>query len=321
MDKAIAEQLEVFGSYIRERSLRMTRQRELVVVTFLESDGHLSTDELHELVKKKNGSIGYATVFRTLKALTECGLARETDLADGIARYEHFYKRPRHHHIQCVHCHRTIEFFSPELEQLQERIVSQYRFEPLRDRFQVFGVCEECQAREDGPSAPPDAIDSELVFARDALKIAMETERRGVAFYTAAAEKVSHPSTRETFLEMLEDEKGHMAGLEKEWVRLSAGRKELLDAPVFLHFDYDALQKIFPSREEIERKLSSDMSEEEALRLAMEMELEAFHFFRDYAEKFNDTKGRDIFLKFAAEEEEHYTTIRAALRRLQSATR
>ena len=37
----------------------------------------------------------------------------------------------------------------------------------------------------------------------------------------------------------------------------------MLEAPVFLHFDYDALTKIFPSREEIERKLRSDMTEEE----------------------------------------------------------
>ena len=41
----------------------------------------------------------------------------------------------------------------------------------------------------------------------------------------------------------------------------------------------------------------------------MEMEREAYNFFNGYAEKFNDTKGRDIFLKFAEEEQEHYETI------------
>ena len=180
MDDPIAEQLEVFACYIRDRSLRMTRQRELVVRTFLESDGHLSTDELHELVRRRNRRVGYATVFRTLKALTDCGLARETDLADGVTRLRAFLQEaapPSHRLSALQQGHRV---FSPELEQLQERIVSQYRFQPQRDRFQVFGICAECQDKEGEEAlATPEPVDSELIFARDALKIAMETERRG----------------------------------------------------------------------------------------------------------------------------------------------
>jgi Fur family ferric uptake transcriptional regulator len=54
----------------------MTRQRQLVAESFLQTDGHLSTDELYDLVRKKASNLGLATVFRTLKALTDCGLAR-----------------------------------------------------------------------------------------------------------------------------------------------------------------------------------------------------------------------------------------------------
>jgi Fur family ferric uptake transcriptional regulator len=310
MDKDITEPLEIFATYIRKKGLRMTRQRETVVEAFLQREGHLSTDELFELVRKKDERIGHATVFRTLKALTDCGLARETDLADGRTRFEHHYRHPQHHHIICVECNRAIEFFSPDLEQVYERIVAEYDFEPVRYRFQVLGVCNECKTQQE--ESERQTFESDLVFARDALKIALETEKRGVLFYQAASELVDHPITRRTFVEMQEDEQSHLDRLQKEWKRLTRKHKGIQDAPVFLHFDFEALRRLFPSREEIEKKLNAGLTEEQALRLAMAMEKEAGNFFAQYADGFGSTQGRDIFLGFAEEEEEHYDRIKAA---------
>lgn len=310
MNSSNAEQMKIFADYIRSRGLRMTRQRELIVRTFLGNEGHLSTDELHELVRRKDRKVGYATVFRTLKALTDCGLARKTDLDDGRVRFEHFYRHPQHHHIVCVECNRTIEFYSPELEQLEKQIVAEYDFQPVRNRYQIFGICRDCR-RSGEP--PEETVHADTIFARDALKIAIETEKRGVRFYLTASEIVAHESTRHTFLEMLRDEEKHLSSLEREWNRLLAEHPTVLEAPVFLHFDFEALQKIFPSKEEINRRLREDMDEEEALRLAMAMEKDAADFFTRYADKFNDTQGRDIFLKFAGEETDHYNIIRSAL--------
>lgn len=315
MSETIDEQLEVFAEYVKEKGLRKTRQRELVVRTFLKTEGHLSTDELYNLVRKQDSRIGYATVFRTLKTLTDCGLARETDLGDGFTRFEHLYKHPHHHHILCVECNKTIEFYSPELEELQRKIVSKYDFEPVRYKFQVFGICRECRGEE---KSTAESVVSDLVFARDALKIAIETEKRGVRFYKTASKVAARSLTRKTFLRMLKDEEQHLKNLESEWDRLIAHNEEVLNAPVFLHFDFAALQKIFPSREEIRRRLNSDLTEEEALRLALSMERDAFAFFSSYADRFSDTQGRDIFLKFAAEEQEHCETIEAALKSLSN---
>ena len=95
----IAEQFQVFSTYLRDKGLRMTVQREVVVVSFLKAPGHASVEELYALVKKKEKKIGFTTVFRTLKALTDCGLAREVQLSDGLTRYERRYRRPHHHHL------------------------------------------------------------------------------------------------------------------------------------------------------------------------------------------------------------------------------
>jgi Fur family ferric uptake transcriptional regulator len=310
MDALIKEQLEIFSRYIRNEGLRMTHQREVVITTFLKSEGHLSTDELYALVKEADAKIGYATVSRTLKALIGCGLARRTDLGDGRARFEHLYNHPYHHHIICSECSRAIEFFSPELERLQERILARYDFQPVRSRFQILGVCPDCQGqREPNLKIYP----SDQVFARDALKLAMETEERGVRFYEAASECVGSESTKAAFLKMLGDETNHLRRLRERWDSLVKSNRKVLDAPVFLHFDFEALQRIFPSREEVDKKLNSALGETEALKLALAMERDAFEFFKKYADKFNDTKGRDIFEKFAAEELEHCEIIQSAL--------
>jgi Fur family transcriptional regulator, ferric uptake regulator len=304
--KDIAEQMELFSTYVKKNGLKMTRQREVVVESFLRTEGHLSTDELYQLVKKKNKNIGFTTVFRTLKALTDCGLARETDLSDGRTRFEHLYNRPHHHHIVCMECSRTIEFLSPELEQLQEQIVSRYGFRSIRHQLQIFGVCNDCQNQR---PTKQDVFNSDLIFARDALQIALETERSGVNFYLSAAEAATHPSGKSTFFKLAEEEKRHLHELEEEWKQLIRKDKNILKAPVFLHFDYDALKKIFPAREELKKRLSENLDEKSALTLAMEMEKESYNFFKKYAQKFNDTKGKEIFLKFAAEEQDHYSTI------------
>jgi rubrerythrin len=71
-----------------------------------------------------------------------------------------------------------------------------------------------------------------------------------------------------------------------------------------------ALKKIFPAREDLKKRLSENLDEKSALTLAMDMEKESYNFFKKYAQKFNETKGKEIFLKFADEEQDHYRTIR-----------
>ncbi|MDE2925583.1 MAG: transcriptional repressor [Acidobacteriota bacterium] len=305
--RKISEEMEIFSKYLKERGLRMTHQRRKVVQSFLQTSGHVSIDELHQLVKQSDRRIGAATVFRTLKALTACGLAREVDLHDGRTRFEPQYKRPHHHHMVCVKCQGTIEFLSPELEQVQSRIVSNYGFNPVQHQLQIFGVCEECQNKVEAHLEP---VRSDLVFARDALRIAIATEKRGVNFYSTASELVSHASTKSTFLRMLEDEESHLKQLQAQWDRLVADDERVLNAPVFLDFDFDTLKRIFPGKDQIKAQLRDNLTAAEALKIAMKMEKDAYDFFHDYADKFEDTQGKEIFMKFAEEEWEHFTEIR-----------
>jgi Fur family transcriptional regulator, ferric uptake regulator len=138
----------VFHGHLKRVGLKRTSQRDTILRAFLDTRDHLSTDELYRLVKKKDSGIGFTTVYRTLKLLSECGLASEVDFRDGIARYEHQYQRRNHHHMVCTECGSSVEFFSPEIEQIEQEVGRKHKYLPTRHTFQIYGVCDKCRKKQ-----------------------------------------------------------------------------------------------------------------------------------------------------------------------------
>ncbi len=142
--EALREAEEIFYKHLRQVKLNRTEQRDTILRTFLETREHLSTDELHRLVKKRDVRIGFTTVYRTLKLLAECGLASEVAFHDGIARYEHQYNRRSHHHMVCTACSSSVEFFSAEVDRLEREIGDKHHYQTTRHTFQIYGTCQDC---------------------------------------------------------------------------------------------------------------------------------------------------------------------------------
>jgi Fur family ferric uptake transcriptional regulator len=117
----------------------------LILEVFLRTEGHLSSEDLYDLVKSEDPTVGFTTVYRTLKLLVECGLAREERLGDGRMRYEHLYNHQHHDHLICTECGRLIEFYSEVIERKQDEIAAHYKFLPTRHSLRIWGICSECQ--------------------------------------------------------------------------------------------------------------------------------------------------------------------------------
>lgn len=144
----VREAETIFHDHLKHVGLKRTGQRATILRTFLDTRDHLSTDELYRLVKKKDDRIGFTTVYRTLKLLSECGLASEVAFNDGIARYEHQYQRRNHHHMVCTECGSSVEFFSPGIERVEQEIGRKHKYLPTRHTFQIYGICEKCQKKQ-----------------------------------------------------------------------------------------------------------------------------------------------------------------------------
>ena len=136
-----------FAEYVRAHGLKSTQQRDLIVELFLRSSGHISIDDLLSKVRRKNPKVGYATVYRTLKLLTECGVAFERRFGDGLTRYELADEESHHDHLICVECQSIIEFEEPRIERIQEEVAEQHGFRLLSHKHEMYGVCASCQAK------------------------------------------------------------------------------------------------------------------------------------------------------------------------------
>jgi Fur family ferric uptake transcriptional regulator len=141
------EEKEIFLTHLQKAGLKRTAQRELILEVFLRTEEHVSSERLYDLVRAEDPSVGSTTVYRTLKLLTECGLAREVRFGDGRAYYEHNYKHEHHDHMICTECGRIIEFFSPEIEAMQDEMAARYGFIVTQHSLRLFGLCADCRER------------------------------------------------------------------------------------------------------------------------------------------------------------------------------
>src|SRR5436305_14681009 len=82
----VREAQEILHRHLKGVGLKQTAQRDTILHTLLETRDHLSTDELHRLVQKKDPRIGYTTAYRTLKLLAESGPPSEVPFHDCLAR-------------------------------------------------------------------------------------------------------------------------------------------------------------------------------------------------------------------------------------------
>lgn len=150
-DPAEAPDLEHFRALLHEhmlkRGLRSTDQRRLIIETFFKAPNHISIEELLAEVRQKDARVGYATVYRTLKLLTECGVAFERKFGDGLTRYELADESSHHDHLICVGCGKIVEFEEPRIEELQEQIAARYGFILESHKHEMYGTCADCRAK------------------------------------------------------------------------------------------------------------------------------------------------------------------------------
>ena len=110
VDEEVLEELnEKLSVYMDKNGLRSTSQRRVVTDVFFRSTGHLSIEELLAMVRERDPKIGYATVYRTLKLLKDCGIAYERHFGDGVSRYEIALEDEHHDHLICLECGKIVE--------------------------------------------------------------------------------------------------------------------------------------------------------------------------------------------------------------------
>ena len=295
----------------RPAGSKRSGKRDFIVDTFLAQTGHLTADDLVALIRKADSRISRATIYRTLQWMVDAKIAQKVDFGEGRSRYERAYRHPRHFHLICEACHRSFEFLSSDIEAMLDEVVESRGFEVHKAVIQGHGACERCRT---GSSTRDDEGSTERLFARDALRVAIATEKSGLAFYTRAARIVRDARGKQVFLKLADEEKTHLATLQQRYDELLAEDPQLDSRPAFLFFK-GAANGIFASGVE---ELATGVDDRKALLIGIRCERGSHKFFKKYGDRFEDSEGKRIFLEFADEEKQHMDLLVAEFKALNA---
>jgi Fur family ferric uptake transcriptional regulator len=139
--------MEGIKDSLRQRGVRLTRQRQILLDLIDKSGQHLDAERLYLLAKQQDPKLNRVTVYRTLKMLKEGGLVDELDLMH-IGGDQHYYEtrlKQEHAHIICLRCGKVEEFFGEPLQRLRRQVESHLGFQIVLARTEVGGYCSHCQ--------------------------------------------------------------------------------------------------------------------------------------------------------------------------------
>jgi Fur family ferric uptake transcriptional regulator len=137
--------VERFTAYLREHNLPVTAQRLAIATVLLNSEHHLSAEDVAKEVSARGRSVGTATVYRTIDTLLESGLLVERDFGEGFRRFEPARDVPNHEHLVCTQCGKVEEFRDERLERMTTIVAESRGFARQRHRLVIHGVCRDCQ--------------------------------------------------------------------------------------------------------------------------------------------------------------------------------
>jgi len=135
-----------FKRIIREMGLKVTKQRMAILEGLSSGRAHVTAQEVYELVNQKHPEIGFATVYRFLRKMTEQKFVTEVRMGGLPARYE---LTPNHHHdhLTCVECGKIVEFENHEIEKLQLDTAEKHGFSLTNHVLELYGVCNNPECR------------------------------------------------------------------------------------------------------------------------------------------------------------------------------
>ncbi len=130
----------------KEKNLRMTRQRKVILEELRKLNTHPSADQIYEVVRHRLPRISLGTVYRNLEVLSELGEIQKLELSGLLKRFD--WNTKKHYHIRCVGCSRVDDAPIAPLNQLDNELYGATVFEIIGHNLEFTGLCPECSRKE-----------------------------------------------------------------------------------------------------------------------------------------------------------------------------
>ncbi len=139
---------KIFRSFLGEKGLKLTKERIAVLREVFSFHGHFEPELLYFRIKDSGIKASRASVYRTLNLLIESGLVEKVSRSGKGNIYEHTYGHKHHDHIICNACGEIIEFYSEDLENLQDEICERNSFSGVSHTLEIRGLCKKCRKKK-----------------------------------------------------------------------------------------------------------------------------------------------------------------------------
>lgn len=130
----------LYSTFLAQKNLKNTAQRKELFYIVMAEKSHFSVDQLAE---KTKGKIGVATLYRFLRLMVDAHLIHEYHFGEKTL-FEPVDGNNHHDHIICEQCGTIEEFYSPEIEKIQEQIIVAKGFTLTSHRHELYGLCKKC---------------------------------------------------------------------------------------------------------------------------------------------------------------------------------
>jgi Fur family ferric uptake transcriptional regulator len=138
--------LENISLRLEALGYRVTPSRRAVIAAILAREGKFTADELTTRCR----GAGRATVFRTLRLLTEIGVVCRVLMEDGSLRYL-VSERGHHHHLVCTDCGRVDDLDACAITDFVRDLSWATGYEVEGHWLELYGRCQECRTRVKAP--------------------------------------------------------------------------------------------------------------------------------------------------------------------------
>lgn len=125
---------------LKNHGYKTTDQRRAIVESIYKDNRYVSARDILYQVQEQYPNVSFDTIYRNLTILTELDLIEELQFA-GEAKYKPLCVGGHHHHLVCTSCGRITMVPGCPLTTLH--IINE-DFEVTGHRFEIYGLCKEC---------------------------------------------------------------------------------------------------------------------------------------------------------------------------------
>ncbi len=120
-----------------------SKYKEVIIRVLKNTRSHPTAEWIYERVKKEIPSVGIATIYRNLNALTDEGQINSIASTDGTNHFDG--NVDEHYHLRCIGCGRITDIDEPVDRGLEVRVSVKTGFRIYGHSLQLIGLCPACQ--------------------------------------------------------------------------------------------------------------------------------------------------------------------------------